>query len=42
MQMAKAFGMTVTPWAPLGGGALTGKYLTGDKGRLLRCKHSFE
>lgn len=34
MQMAKAFGMTVTPWAPLGGGALTGKYLAGDKGRL--------
>ncbi len=35
MQMAKAFGMTVTPWAPLAGGALTGKYLKGDKGRLL-------
>jgi len=33
-QMAKAFGMTITPWAPLGGGALTGKYLKGDKGRL--------
>jgi len=32
--MAKAFGMTVTPWAPLAGGALTGKYLRGDKGRL--------
>ena len=32
--MAKAFGMTVTPWAPLAGGALTGKYLKGDKGRL--------
>jgi aryl-alcohol dehydrogenase-like predicted oxidoreductase len=32
--MAKAFGMTITPWAPLAGGALTGKYLTGDKGRL--------
>lgn len=25
--MANAFGMTVTPWAPLAGGALTGKYL---------------
>ena len=25
--MANAFGMTVTPWAALGGGALTGKYL---------------
>lgn len=24
--MANAFGMTVTPWAPLGGGVLTGKY----------------
>ena len=34
MPMAKAFGMTVTPWAPLGGGALTGKYLKGEKGRL--------
>jgi aryl-alcohol dehydrogenase-like predicted oxidoreductase len=34
MPMGKAFGMTVTPWAPLAGGALTGKYLKGDKGRL--------
>jgi aryl-alcohol dehydrogenase-like predicted oxidoreductase len=33
--MAKAFGMTITPWAPLAGGALTGKYLKGDKGRLV-------
>lgn len=33
--MAKAFGMTVTPWAPLAGGALTGKYLDGSKvGRI--------
>jgi aryl-alcohol dehydrogenase-like predicted oxidoreductase len=32
--MAKHYGMTVTPWAPLAGGALTGKYLKGDKGRL--------
>jgi aryl-alcohol dehydrogenase-like predicted oxidoreductase len=32
--MAKEFGMTVMPWAPLAGGALTGKYLKGDKGRL--------
>jgi len=32
--MAKHFNLTVTPWAPLAGGALTGKYLTGDKGRL--------
>jgi aryl-alcohol dehydrogenase-like predicted oxidoreductase len=35
MQMAKAFGMTVTPWAPLAGGALTGKYQKGEKGRLV-------
>lgn len=32
--MAKHYHMTVTPWAPLAGGALTGKYLKGDKGRL--------
>ncbi|HEY1871716.1 MAG TPA: aldo/keto reductase [Chitinophagaceae bacterium] len=32
--MAKHFGMTVTPWAPLAGGALTGKYLRGDRGRI--------
>lgn len=34
LPMAKAYGMTVTPWAPLAGGALTGKYLKGEKGRL--------
>jgi len=32
--MAKHFDMTLTPWAPLAGGALTGKYLRGDKGRI--------
>lgn len=32
--MAQAFGMSITPWAPLAGGALTGKYLKGDRGRL--------
>ncbi|GAB2706523.1 aldo/keto reductase [Mucilaginibacter koreensis] len=32
--MAKHFGMTVTPWAPLGGGVLTGKYLQGGQGRI--------
>ena len=32
--MAKHFGITVTPWAPLGGGALTGKYLRGEAGRI--------
>ncbi len=34
LPMAQHFGMTVTPWAPLAGGALTGKYLKGDRGRL--------
>lgn len=34
LPMAKAYGMTITPWAPLAGGALTGKYLKGEKGRL--------
>lgn len=32
--MARAFGMTVTPWAPLAGGALTGKYLRRELGRI--------
>ena len=32
--MAQFYDMTVTPWAPLAGGALTGKYLRGDQGRL--------
>lgn len=32
--MAKHFGMTVTPWAPIAGGALTGKYLKGNPGRI--------
>jgi len=32
--MARHYGMTVTPWAPLAGGALTGKYLTGGQGRV--------
>jgi aryl-alcohol dehydrogenase-like predicted oxidoreductase len=32
--MARHFGMTVTPWAPLAGGALTGKYLRGGQGRI--------
>lgn len=32
--MARHFGMTVLPWAPLGGGALSGKYLRGDRGRI--------
>lgn len=32
--MAKHFGLTLTPWAPLAGGALSGKYLRGEKGRI--------
>ncbi len=32
--MANHYGMTVTPWAPLAGGALTGKYLRGEQGRI--------
>lgn len=32
--MAKHYDMTVTPWAPLAGGALTGKYLKGGQGRV--------
>ncbi len=33
--MSKAFNMAVTPWAPLAGGALTGKYLQkNDDGRI--------
>lgn len=32
--MAKHYGMTLTPWAALAGGALTGKYLKGDTGRI--------
>ena len=34
LPMAKHFGMTLTPWAPLAGGALTGKYLRGGQGRV--------
>jgi aryl-alcohol dehydrogenase-like predicted oxidoreductase len=32
--MANHYKMTVTPWAPLAGGALTGKYLRGGQGRI--------
>ncbi len=34
LPVAKAFNLALTPWAPLAGGALTGKYLNGEKGRL--------
>ena len=32
--MAKEMGLALTPWAPLAGGALTGKYLKGEDGRI--------
>lgn len=32
LPMAKEFGMSVTPWGVLGGGALSGKYINSDKG----------
>jgi aryl-alcohol dehydrogenase-like predicted oxidoreductase len=32
--MAEHYNMTVLPWAPLAGGALSGKYLRGEKGRI--------
>lgn len=34
LPMAKQFGLAVTPWGALGGGALTGKYLAGGGGRV--------
>ncbi len=34
LPMAKAWNMTVMPWGALAGGALSGKYLRGEKGRL--------
>jgi aryl-alcohol dehydrogenase-like predicted oxidoreductase len=34
LPMAKAWNMTVTPWGALAGGALSGKYLRGEKGRV--------
>ncbi|HMP93356.1 MAG TPA: aldo/keto reductase, partial [Phnomibacter sp.] len=32
--MAQHYGLTITPWAPLAGGALTGKYLLNNPGRI--------
>ncbi|MEO1021206.1 MAG: aldo/keto reductase [Bacteroidota bacterium] len=32
--MAKAFDLAITPWGAIGGGALTGKYLKGEEGRV--------
>jgi aryl-alcohol dehydrogenase-like predicted oxidoreductase len=34
LPVAKALNLTLTPWAPLAGGALSGKYLRGEQGRL--------
>jgi aryl-alcohol dehydrogenase-like predicted oxidoreductase len=34
LPMAKAFDLAITPWAPLAGGALTGKYLKNETGRV--------
>jgi aryl-alcohol dehydrogenase-like predicted oxidoreductase len=34
LPMAKALEIAVTPWAPLAGGALSGKYLKGETGRV--------
>ena len=34
LPMAAHYGMAVTAWGALGGGALTGKYLKGDTGRI--------
>src|SRR5690606_5564307 len=36
ISMANHFGMTITPWAPLAGGALTGKYLANQNGGRLK------
>jgi len=34
LPMAQHFGLAVTPWGAIGGGALTGKYLKGETGRV--------
>lgn len=34
LPMAQHYGLAVTPWGAIGGGALTGKYLKGESGRL--------
>jgi len=37
LPMAKNFGLAVTPWGAIGGGALTGKYLKGEPGRVVEA-----
>ena len=39
LPMAKALKLSVTPWAPLGGGVLTGKYLRNESGRITSDNH---
>jgi aryl-alcohol dehydrogenase-like predicted oxidoreductase len=39
LPMARAFGMGVTTWSPLGGGLLTGKYRRGEPGRATTFGH---
>jgi aryl-alcohol dehydrogenase-like predicted oxidoreductase len=34
LPMAQAYGLTVTPWGALAGGAFSGKYLRGEAGRV--------
>lgn len=38
LPMARQFGMAVTPWGAIGGGALTGKYLTGESAGRVSVK----
>lgn len=35
LPMAKALNLAITPWGAIGGGALTGKYLKGESGRVV-------
>jgi aryl-alcohol dehydrogenase-like predicted oxidoreductase len=35
LPMARHFGLAITPWGAIGGGALTGKYLKGEAGRVV-------
>ncbi len=37
LPMARHFGLAVTPWGAIGGGALTGKYLKGESGRVVEA-----
>ncbi|MBK6930236.1 MAG: aldo/keto reductase [Saprospirales bacterium] len=37
LPMARHFGLAITPWGVIGGGALTGKYLKGEIGRVVEA-----